>query len=341
MKVSMFDCRALSLSVAAAMLAGCGGSQPPIGAPGAMRTPNAEILPFPRMTVQQPLHGLPAPASAIKGIYVSQYQASGPDVFGFRLDNRRNHHALCNESIPFAIGVAVDGQGNLIAPAGYYTVAVFGGPEMCGPAIGQFHTISPGDLLVGAASTNAKDGTIAVGIVQDGGSGLGSIELCTLKGGCKTNLTGDQMNEVVGVAMSTNHNCWAASDAPTALTYFKGCANPGVQAMGYKNQSAGGLDIDNQGHLVSLGTDSREIYVYGGCDPRCKVIGGPFSLMGQSLSGHLNGNNSRFVAADYEYGQVDIYSYTPKAVEYLYSFNNGLSPSSMATGAAYDPRSKE
>ncbi len=36
MKVSMLYCRALSRCVTAAVLAGCGGSQPPIGAPGAM-----------------------------------------------------------------------------------------------------------------------------------------------------------------------------------------------------------------------------------------------------------------------------------------------------------------
>jgi hypothetical protein len=37
-KVSDFDRFALSTCVAAAMLAGCGGSQPPIGAPGAMQS---------------------------------------------------------------------------------------------------------------------------------------------------------------------------------------------------------------------------------------------------------------------------------------------------------------
>jgi hypothetical protein len=37
MKISAFYCYALTSCVAAAMLAGCGGSQPPIGAPGAMR----------------------------------------------------------------------------------------------------------------------------------------------------------------------------------------------------------------------------------------------------------------------------------------------------------------
>jgi hypothetical protein len=36
MKISDFGRYALSSCVAATMLAGCGGSQPPIGAPGAM-----------------------------------------------------------------------------------------------------------------------------------------------------------------------------------------------------------------------------------------------------------------------------------------------------------------
>src|ERR1700722_12626504 len=36
MEISMLHCRALSISVAVAMLAGCGGSQPPIVAPGTM-----------------------------------------------------------------------------------------------------------------------------------------------------------------------------------------------------------------------------------------------------------------------------------------------------------------
>ena len=36
MKISMLYCRTLTIYVVAAMLSGCGGSQPPIGQPGAM-----------------------------------------------------------------------------------------------------------------------------------------------------------------------------------------------------------------------------------------------------------------------------------------------------------------
>ena len=28
--------------------------------------------------------------------------------------------------------------------------------------------------------------------------------------------------------------------------------------------------------------------------------------------------------ADFQYGQIDVYMYTPKKIKYLYSFNNGL-----------------
>ena len=80
--------------------------------------------------------------------------------------------------------------------------------------------------------------------------------------------------------------------------------------------------------------------VYSGCKPKCKKIGGPFSLQGTSLYGHLNEDSSRFAAADYQYGQIDIYKYAPTNIAYMYSFNNGLS-SGERMGAAYNPRSKE
>jgi hypothetical protein len=158
------------------------------------------------------------------------------------------------------------------------------------------------------------------------------------------------MNEVLAVAMSNAGDCWASSAADTALTYFKGCAEPAQNATGYLNPSAGGLDIDNHGNLVAISDaspdehgvslqSSSEVYVYSGCNPKCTLVGGPFALEGGSLYGHLNKENTRFVAADHEYGQVDIYKYTPTAIRYLYSFNNGLSTSII--GAAYNPRSKQ
>jgi hypothetical protein len=83
------------------------------------------------------------------------------------------------------------------------------------------------------------------------------------------------------------------------------------------------------------------VYVYSGCKPACKAIGGPFPLKGTAVYGHLNEDSTSFAAADYQYGQVDVYRYSPTAITYRYSFNNGISVNSGIVGAAYNPRSRE
>jgi hypothetical protein len=273
MRISRFNRCALSSSVAAAMLAGCGGSQPPIGAPEAMQQTSAIAT----HTLQRAVLGVPAPDSAKDGIYVSENQSSESDVFGYPSNNRKNRGPICSENSQPTYDLAVDDSSNLIVPNPSYTVTVSKGPGMCGPVLGTFQTMC---LPVDATSSNAASGTIAVGIVLDGASGDGSIQLCTLKKGCYANLTdGTQMDFVAAVAMSKKGDCWASSAVPTALTYFKGCSATAQSATGYENSDAGGLDIDNNGNLVSISCSEVScstpvLYVYSGCKPTCKKIGG-------------------------------------------------------------------
>ena len=45
-----------------------------------------------------------------------------------------------------------------------------------------------------------------------------------------------------------------------------------------------------------------------------------------------------FEAADFEYGQVDVYRYAgTSGITYLYSFNDGMTPSGDVEGIAIDP----
>jgi hypothetical protein len=323
MKLPIFGRYMLCCGVAAAMLVGCGGSQPPIRAPGALLK-----------RVAGPLH---APRS---GIYVSQGQSSESVVLGYPSNDRKNRGPICTESVHSTYNLAVDGRGNLIVPNPDYTVTVFEGPRMCGRSLGTLQTLwTPVD----ASSSNAANGRIAVGIVTDGATGNGSIQVCTLKKGCYANLTdGTQIDFLVAVAMNKKGDCWASGVLPTTLIYFKGCSDAPQSATGYENSDAGGLDIDDQGHLLSISCSedscsTPELYVYSGCNPNCKKVGGPFSLRGASWYGHLNANSTRFAAADYEYGQVDVYKYEPTSLKYLYSFNNGLSTG--IRGVAYSPGS--
>jgi hypothetical protein len=99
MKLPIFGRYMLCCGVAAAMLVGCGGSQPPIRAPGALLK-----------RVAGPLH---APRS---GIYVSQGQSSESVVLGYPSNDRKNRGPICTESVHSTYNLAVDGRGNLIVP---------------------------------------------------------------------------------------------------------------------------------------------------------------------------------------------------------------------------------
>ena len=72
-----------------------------------------------------------------------------------------------------------------------------------------------------------------------------------------------------------------------------------------------------------------------------RPIGGPFTLKGEATFGHLNADSTKFVTGDFQYGQIDVYNYSPAKVRFAYMFNRGFSPSELVEGAAFNPRSTE
>jgi hypothetical protein len=300
------------------------------------------------------LHGIQAPASAMRGIYVSE--VSGTSIFGYQTKNKKNNGPRC--TVPFAVAypndIDVDGAGNLIDPDGGTRSIIIGqGPDMCGAEAASIS--DPYGQPNDASSANALTGTIAVGnVIGNGRGATGSISVCTVAGGCTVNLTNAAMDEVAGVAMANNGDCWGDafnSSSAATLTYFAGCAGAGVQASGFTNTSYGGIDLDKFGHLVTIDifdpAGVSAVDVYSGCNPVCTLIGGPFPLEGDAVFGHLNKGSSRFATGDYVNGQVDLYKYHSSktgagtSLTYEYSFNNGLNPSQGVEGVAYDPRSKQ
>jgi len=283
------------------------------------------------------------------GIYVSSFE--GGSILGYRNPNLKNDGPFCTvRSLGAVNDIAVDAKGYLIVPAintsegGFVTV--FRGPGMCGaqdgPAVSDPYG-QPSD----AASANASVGTIVVGNIFDKSDSPGSISLCSdVTGyGCTTNLTNPAMYEVAGVALAKNGDCWASAantSGIATLTYFKGCSGGGQQATGYLNNYYGGLDIDDAGNLVSISAFDGEIYVYKGCNPACKVVGGPFPMQNEAVFGHLDKKSKQFAVGDFLSGQVDVFKYSPTKITYYYSFNNGLCASTCEIeGVAFNPRSKE
>jgi hypothetical protein len=252
-------------------------------------------------------------------------------------------------------GIAVDPKGSLIVPlGGPESIAVYRGPNMCGPEGGSFS--DPYGQPSDAASMNAITGTIAVANIVGQGSSAGNIAICSLKAGCTKELTNPNVvGYAGGVAMAGNGDCWLTSDRfgsyyiyPPAMTYWKGCTGSGEAVTGYQNKGYGSISIDSHGYLVSLDLGSyyqnSQLWVYKGCNPNCALVGGPFPLHGREVYGGLNQKAdaygvTEYSGASYPYTLTDIYKYSPKHVTYKYSFRNFLGGDSPE-GFAFSPSPK-
>lgn len=303
-----------------------------------------------RPTGPMPLHGRTSPMGMKNnlgpgGIYAAQFY--GTDVFGYPHNNMANGAPTCNVPLGTVVNVqdvGADSAGNLIVPEGFsnlgHQVQVYAGPGLCGSELG--FVVDAWGQPDDASSWNAATGNIAVANMYDAG-GAGSISVCTLSGGCASNLTNANMYEVAGVVMNKGGDCWASAVTQTGtatLTYFKGCTGAGVAATGFVNTYYGGLDIDNNNNIAAISAFDAKLYVYRGCNPTCTLVGGPFALQGQSMFGKFNKQSMVYVAADFQYGQIDVYHYSLSSLSYWYSFNNGLTASDYVEGVAESPRSR-
>ncbi|HEY6485878.1 MAG TPA: hypothetical protein VIX83_05815 [Candidatus Cybelea sp.] len=346
----------LCASVAVAFLAGCSGnlagsnnSMPVAGADLRMRPESVYGDVAPPRTVQV-LHSLVpdgiSPAKKKKlpktGIYVAEFY--GTNINGYPIDNKGNKKPICTvQNVLDVNDVAVDAKGNLIDPdGGSQYVVVYQGPTMCsGKQVGLIaDTIGQ---AADATSADAATGTIAVSQLTDTGSAPGSVALCSIKAGCTTNLTNSKIYHAGGVAMSPGGDCWnnaKTTGSGAALIYWKGCKGSGAVATGFKGTYYGGIELDNKGNLLIIDDMAMTTTVYSGCNPKCKVVGGPFALKGESFFGKLTQDNSEYMAVDRTDGLVDVYSYSTKGLKFMYDFSSGLSAAEKPDGIAINPRSK-
>jgi hypothetical protein len=282
-----------------------------------------------------------ADARANDGIYIS---GSG-FVHAYRGVDRENAPPVCSiysspgEDI---IDIGVDRQGDLIASSNAFGfVQVFSGPTLCGR---RAYTDVDNGFPADAAALDAIHGAVVVASENgefDSASGkfVGQVEICAPRGDECGNLTESRPGLAASesVAISQTGDCWSAgvdNGSKNALYYFKGCQSPGVPAKRWLNNEWGGLDTDSHGNLLSLDQGTASLYVYHGCDPICRKVGGPFALHAAAAYGHLNLRGTLFAAASS--GAVDLYTYTPHALTYKYSITNGADGIS---GVAFSPGS--
>lgn len=307
-------------------------------------TPQAFPASIPHMQTKavRPAWYRSAPFQIDNVVYVAAYYNQSP-IDGYDYwKTRQNLPPVCSIPGSYVINIATDPAGDLIDPdGGSRKVKVFRGPGACGSQIGQFTDDAgqPSD----AASWNAKTGTIYVGNIQAAGRRYGNVSVCTIASGCTGVLSNPSIGgQLFGVAEDKGGTVYASGRATpsgtgAALVLWKNGSGPGTRITAYRNSSPGGLEVDPGGNILALDTFASELWIYSGCPDRCTAHG-PFSLKGQSIYGRVNAADSTFQAADFEYGQVDVYKYRGLAgVTYLYSYNAGLNSGDDVEGIAIDP----
>lgn len=321
-----------AIAAAALMLSGCGGSY-------------AGSAPIPAtQAAAHPGWYRAAPAIAKKGVYIAEYYTNA--ILGYEWATKLNRPPICSITASFAVDVATDATGNLIDPdGGSRTVTVFKGPAMCGTALGSFKDSDgqPSD----AATWNAASDAIYVANLQATGKPYGNVSVCTLAQGCNAILSSSAIGgQLFAVAEDRHGNVYASGypnpsvsgpGSGAALVYWKRGKGNAIVLSAYKNSTPGGLSLDTQGNLVALDTFGHGVYVYTGCPKSC-VARGPFQLKGESVYGKVDARGNELQVADAEYGQIDVYRYRgTHGIAYLYSYNDGLSPSGDVEGIALDP----
>ena len=285
-----------------------------------------------------------APALIKQGSYVAEYFTNA--ILGYAGNNKSNLPPICSIAATFVVDVATDPFGDLIDPdGGSKTVSVFHGPAMCGAKLGSFSDSAgqPSD----AATHNARTGTIYVANIQAAGKPCGNVSVCTLAHGCGRVLSSSAIGgQLFAVAEDSNGNVYASGypnpsvsgpGSGASLVYWKNGTGKAAVVSAYRNSTPGGLDVDARGNLIAFDTFGRAVWVYTGCPAHCAAHG-PFALKGESVFGKVNAKNTMLQVADFEYGQVDVYQYNgTSGVRYLYSYNDGITPSGDVEGIALSP----
>lgn len=309
----------------------------------------SSAMPGTQATTMHPAWYRPAPNAIRKGVYIAEYFTN--DILAYAgVTPNKNLPPVCSLPARYVVDVATDTTGNLIDPdGGSRTVTVYRGPAVCGAKLGSF--ADPNGQPSDAATLGAATGTIYVGNIQATGEAYGNISVCTLAGGCGAVLANSAIGgELFGIAEDKRGNVYASgyaspsgghgSGSGASLVRWKNGRGKGSTIAAYRNTWPGGLDFDRNGNLLALDTFAQNtgaLWIYSGCPAHC-VAHGPFALKGESVYGKVDAKARYFEAADFEYGQVDVYAYHgTSGISYLYSFSDGMSPSGDVEGIAIDP----
>jgi WD40 repeat protein len=230
-------------------------------------------------------------------------------------------------------GLAVDRAGNVyVANGDAQNVLVYAS----GASSPTLTLSSPNGFPTDVAV--APDGTVYVANVWGMAGNPGSVDVYA-KGASEptTTLSYRAFTQVVGIAMDRSGNLFVSYDANhgsvgSAVEFRHGKT---VVPTKISVAAAGGIGFDGAGHMLLIDRDSSTLNVYdaGNTKPIHKL-----KLPGSPIYFAFGKNYKMLYVADYADGAIDVYRYTPSALQRTDTITNGMNASSTSLGIAVSPQ---
>ena len=277
--------------------------------------------------------------ATIKGqIFVAAYNPSGSTpVNDYNTNDTKNKGTICQiTSVGEGINaLGVDSANELWVPQALDLNS--GVPDIvsyapnCGAA-GETLSDSNGQP---AGIGFASDGTRYVNNILGPSSSAGNVAVYPKGKKSPTRfLTDSKIYFANGVGVDSKDNVYVSfftQSSTTGVMEFKGGKMPGTVLKKIKNGAPGAIAFDKSDHLIITDDAAVTLNVYA---PPYDKAPKTYPIQGHSPQCSLNKAQNNLACADKTNTAVDIYSYP--AGKYLYSFNNGLTPTVI--GTVQDPR---
>jgi len=322
MKVLEFSRYALSSCIVAALLAGCGGSQPPITAPGAM--------PQARAMVAHTDRALPTTLNIGKlkaDLFVDDSSHDAVEI----LKNGTWHNlGSITQGIAYPNGNWVDSRRNLYVTNAFDSSAYISEYGRSGKL--KF-TYSSGMKFPAAVATDSEgnvyeaDSFTGVNEYRQGSNVV--VASCPQLGGGQR-----------GIAVDSHRNVFVTygngSDAGAIEEYSGGLAGCPAKTLGVALGLPGGIALDKNANLLVCDETNRSVDVIA--SPYSQISGYLGSDYLYPLDVSINQDNSQAYVTDWGDIEVDVLSYPSGSKIATLNSNNGIrQPTGAVDGSNFVP----
>jgi hypothetical protein len=278
------------------------------------------------------------PAAVKAQVDAGQYGDPG-EVNAYITSNKKNKKPFCTLSNLIGVNaIETDAKGNLWVPQVIGSSS--GAAEIIeyAPSCGKAGTILQDPDGEGVDIAFGPNGIDYVSTIESSTGGPGSIAVYPAGQTSPTaTLSNSNVAISLGVAVDSKGNVYESyikSESPFAggVVEYKGGKGKGTVLKGVKIAEPGTLIIDKNNNMIVTDQIANTLDTYA---PPYTKAPATFPLQGTAIQCAIDAAEDNIACADTQNDAIDVYAYP--AGTYLYSFDNGLSPSTTTIGVAQDP----